>query len=150
MSQIDNSKFSKEKEPRTVFCEGSRFVRGSEYDVGVVLSTTGKILKKARLPSVSFVLKEGNATAAPSVTSASMLLNCSLLVVKFSSANIAVVGKKNGSDLCAHIFTEESLKVIDGGSGDAKCAIDTNREAIHMAKMSSRESSRKSNLIFLL
>ena len=26
-------------------------------------------------------------------------------------------------DLCARIFTEESLKVIDGGSGDAECFI---------------------------
>ena len=25
------------------------------------------------------------------------------------------------SDLCAHIFTNESLRVIDGGSGDAVC-----------------------------
>ena len=34
--------------PATVLCEGSRFERGTEYDVGVVLSTTGRILNRAR------------------------------------------------------------------------------------------------------
>ena len=37
--------------PSTVTCEGSHFLEiqpGEEYDVGVVLSTTGRILNRAR------------------------------------------------------------------------------------------------------
>ena len=87
MSKLPTLPALKEREPKTVFCEGSGFDRDNTYDVGVVLSTSGKALKKARLPSVPFVFveKEEPAATAPSVTGAQITTDWSRVIIKFSA-----------------------------------------------------------------
>ena len=77
----------KEREPKTILCEGSSFDKGNSYDVGVVLSTSGKILKKARLPSVpfNFVEEEETTATAPTVTSARISADWSEVIIRFSA-----------------------------------------------------------------
>lgn len=92
---------SREREPRMVSCVGSGFERGKSYDVGVVFSTTSKILKKARLPSVAFdYAKKDIAPKAPMVIGAKISADWSKVVIKFSTS-VAFVGRKNSSGKCA-------------------------------------------------
>ena len=104
---------SREREPNTVFCEGSGFDRGNSYDVGVVLSTTGKILKKARLPSVpfNFAEKEEPTATAPSVTRTRIKADWSEFLLKFSTA-VTVKEEKRpfGTQFNTICFVECCLK----------------------------------------
>ena len=88
------------------------------------------------MPSVPFDFvtekqeeEEKTSTAAPVVTEAKISSSWRTVFIRFSTEvtvnGTSYPGRKR--DICNQIFTDESLKVIDGGSGDAECSLFNNK-----------------------